>query len=249
MHGAIFPDMTAADFPQNELVIRLQPDPAVWLNLLVKKPGMYQKQLCGTALDLTMSDRWRDREIDAYERLFLEAIKGNSELFVRADELIESWRVWDRALHYIEVTKPAVEIYPFGSRGPAKADELLGGPQGGQTYEWHGSTAQKEQEQRAKAAALNSPRAAAAKMTLPVALDNPDIPTAHADVGIIGLATMGSNLVLNILDRGFNVATYNRYIIMLWHMMRCARRRRFGPPLTREYGRTDASSRTRTAPK
>ena len=37
-----------------------------------------------------------------------------------------------------------------------------------------------------------------------------EVPTAAADVGIIGLATMGSNLVLNILDKGFCVATYNR---------------------------------------
>jgi len=33
---------------------------------------------------------------------------------------------------------------------------------------------------------------------------------ATADVGIVGLAVMGSNLVLNILDKGFNVAVFNR---------------------------------------
>jgi 6-phosphogluconate dehydrogenase len=34
--------------------------------------------------------------------------------------------------------------------------------------------------------------------------------TPTADVGVVGLAVMGSNLVLNILDKGFNVAVYNR---------------------------------------
>jgi len=34
--------------------------------------------------------------------------------------------------------------------------------------------------------------------------------TPTADVGIIGLAVMGSNLVLNILDKGFTVAAFNR---------------------------------------
>ncbi len=34
--------------------------------------------------------------------------------------------------------------------------------------------------------------------------------TANADIGVIGLAVMGQNLVLNMNDRGFTVAVYNR---------------------------------------
>ena len=33
---------------------------------------------------------------------------------------------------------------------------------------------------------------------------------AHADIGVIGLAVMGENLVLNMAGRGFTVAVYNR---------------------------------------
>ncbi len=33
---------------------------------------------------------------------------------------------------------------------------------------------------------------------------------AHADIGLIGLAVMGQNLVLNMADHGFTVAVYNR---------------------------------------
>ena len=32
----------------------------------------------------------------------------------------------------------------------------------------------------------------------------------HNDIGMIGLGTMGSNLVLNIADKGFAVAVFNR---------------------------------------
>src|SRR5262245_37937396 len=32
----------------------------------------------------------------------------------------------------------------------------------------------------------------------------------HADIGLIGLAVMGQNLVLNMADHGFHVAVYNR---------------------------------------
>ena len=33
---------------------------------------------------------------------------------------------------------------------------------------------------------------------------------AQADIGLIGLAVMGQNLVLNMEDKGFTVAVYNR---------------------------------------
>ena len=33
---------------------------------------------------------------------------------------------------------------------------------------------------------------------------------AQADIGLIGLAVMGQNLVLNMSDHGFGVAVYNR---------------------------------------
>jgi hypothetical protein len=33
---------------------------------------------------------------------------------------------------------------------------------------------------------------------------------ATADIGLVGLAVMGENLVLNMLNHGFTVAVYNR---------------------------------------
>ena len=36
--------------------------------------------------------------------------------------------------------------------------------------------------------------------------------TADCDIGLIGLAVMGQNLVLNIESRGFRVGVYNRTV-------------------------------------
>ncbi len=36
------------------------------------------------------------------------------------------------------------------------------------------------------------------------------MPESNADIGLIGLAVMGQNLVLNIADHGFHIAVYNR---------------------------------------
>ena len=33
---------------------------------------------------------------------------------------------------------------------------------------------------------------------------------AQCDIGLVGLAVMGQNLVLNMVDHGFKVAVYNR---------------------------------------
>ena len=34
--------------------------------------------------------------------------------------------------------------------------------------------------------------------------------TGQMDIGVYGMAVMGSNLALNMADHGFKVATYNR---------------------------------------
>ena len=43
--------------------------------------------------------------------------------------------------------------------------------------------------------------------------------TPGADIGLIGLAVMGQNLVLNIADHGFAVAVYNRTTETMQHWM------------------------------
>jgi len=38
----------------------------------------------------------------------------------------------------------------------------------------------------------------------------PTMTAATADIGLVGLAVMGENLVLNMLNHGFTVAVFNR---------------------------------------
>jgi len=38
------------------------------------------------------------------------------------------------------------------------------------------------------------------------------MPTANCDIGLIGLAVMGQNLVLNMNDHGYRVAVFNRTV-------------------------------------
>lgn len=61
----------------------------------------------------------------AYERLILEVLRGDHNLFVRSDELAASWRIFTPLLHKLEQEKVKPETYEFGSRGPASSDELV----------------------------------------------------------------------------------------------------------------------------
>lgn len=136
---------------RNELVIRAQPDEAMYLKINTKNPGMgldedfstpttphphdgaknkngasgTTKHLVLTELDLTYGKRYNVRLPEAYESLVNEAILGNSTNFVRRDELDASWRIFTPLLHAIDKGMVPVREYAAGSRGPKEADELV----------------------------------------------------------------------------------------------------------------------------
>ena len=89
--GDIFGDLV-----RNELVIRVQPQEAVYLKLLVKKPGMHFEATQvtlrplpsglneQTELDLSYTSRYKGVVMpDAYERLILDVTRGTQLHFVR----------------------------------------------------------------------------------------------------------------------------------------------------------------------
>jgi glucose-6-phosphate 1-dehydrogenase len=130
------------EVPQNELVMRLQPDEAVYMKTNVKSPGLMTKPVT-SELDLSYKDRYNDVEMfDAYTRLILEVIRGRQATFVRDDELKASWAIFTPLLHQIEKEKIKPIPYEYGSRGPAESDELIekvGFHYHGGTYKWQKS--------------------------------------------------------------------------------------------------------------
>ncbi|KAI3425139.1 hypothetical protein D9Q98_008910 [Chlorella vulgaris] len=110
---------------RNELVVRLQPDEAIYLKMIVKKPGL-EFDAAISELDLDYSRRYPEVDIpDAYPRLILDSIRGDQQHFVRRDELRAAWGIFTPLLHKIDAGEVEVHPYPYGSRGPAEADELL----------------------------------------------------------------------------------------------------------------------------
>jgi len=110
----------------NELVLRVQPDEAVYLKMSIKKPGM-SNLLERTELDLTYRERHETASNlpDAYERLIYDVIRGDHNLFVRNDELEAAWKIFTPLLHKIEGQNVKPIPYEFGSRGPVESDNLI----------------------------------------------------------------------------------------------------------------------------
>lgn len=112
---------------RNELVIRAQPDEAMYLKVTSKNPGLSHDltDTLNTELDLTYRHRYDVRLPDAYESLIYEAITGNSTNFVRKDELDAAWRIFTPLLHEIESGELQPIPYAAGSRGPEESDKLV----------------------------------------------------------------------------------------------------------------------------
>uniref|UniRef100_A0A0K0DZD9 Glucose-6-phosphate 1-dehydrogenase n=1 Tax=Strongyloides stercoralis TaxID=6248 RepID=A0A0K0DZD9_STRER len=113
------------DLKRNELVMRVQPNEAVYVKMNTKKPNL-EFQVEETELDLTYSSRYKGVRLpDAYERLILEVFLGSQLNFVRTDELDLAWKIFTPFLQHLEENKIVPEKYLFGSRGPNSADQLM----------------------------------------------------------------------------------------------------------------------------
>jgi glucose-6-phosphate 1-dehydrogenase len=62
---------------------------------------------------------------EAYERLILDAMRGDATLFTRNDEVEAQWRICDPILRVWEAMPGPLSQYPAGSQGPEEANRVL----------------------------------------------------------------------------------------------------------------------------
>ena len=112
----------------NRLIFRIQPDEGIFLQISSKRPGM-QFVVEDAKMDFSYSGRWNKALPEAYERLLLDVLHGDSTLFTRSDEVEAQWRVVQPILDRIAQLKPGA--YPPGEWGLPEADRLFTGFEGG----------------------------------------------------------------------------------------------------------------------
>jgi glucose-6-phosphate 1-dehydrogenase len=121
---SIFPP-DDADLQPNRLLIRLQPEEGMRLEMMTKEPGPGGLQLRPTGLDISFEKTFGQRFPDAYERLLMDVVRGNSTLFMRRDEVETAWSWVEPLLRAVEDQPHAPRPYAAGSWGPTAAIALI----------------------------------------------------------------------------------------------------------------------------
>ena len=121
---SIFPS-AGTDTHGNRLVIQLQPEEELKLFMMAKVPGDTMN-LKPVGLNLDFAEQFKQRPMEAYERLLLDAIRGNLTLFMRRDELDAAWSWCEPILDGWQATDQAPKLYSAGSWGPAASSALVG---------------------------------------------------------------------------------------------------------------------------
>ena len=82
------------DSATNSLRFRIQPNEGIELDLVTKKPG-YAYEVQTTAMDFSYQDDFADHDghPNAYERVLVDAVRGDHTLFATSQEVLASWRV------------------------------------------------------------------------------------------------------------------------------------------------------------
>jgi glucose-6-phosphate 1-dehydrogenase len=108
----------------NHLILRMQPNEGVSLLLGAKIPGT-RMLIQPVNMEYRYGTSFLVESPEAYERLLLDAMRGDATLFTRNDEVEEQWRICDPIVSHWERTSIPPAPYAAGTQGPAEAERLM----------------------------------------------------------------------------------------------------------------------------
>jgi len=107
---------------QNKLVFRIQPQEGITLRLQIKQPGI-KNITDGADMDFDYAKSFNQRPAEAYERVIVDAIRGDQTLFASSAEVIRSWEIVGNVLEQWSRTSDGLLPYAKGSSGPIASGE------------------------------------------------------------------------------------------------------------------------------
>lgn len=110
----------------NQLIIRIQPDEGITLRFAAKVPGQIT-HIRDVNMDFRYGSSFGVQLAEAYERLLLDCILGDSTLYARKDMTERGWEIVMPILNEWAATKAEVSFlnYEAGTWGPQAAAELI----------------------------------------------------------------------------------------------------------------------------
>ena len=111
----------------NQIVFTLQPDEGVSVSIGAKIPGS-RMRIRPVNMEFRYGTSFLSESPEAYERLILDAMRGDATLFTRNDEIEALWGIIDPILKaWDEDRTPKIAQYEPGTWGPQEANELIDG--------------------------------------------------------------------------------------------------------------------------
>ncbi|HUM01674.1 MAG TPA: glucose-6-phosphate dehydrogenase [Thermoanaerobaculia bacterium] len=109
----------------NTLILRIQPDEGIALKFGAKQPGTSMK-IDTVTMNFKYSEFFGRSQPEAYERLLMDALNGDSTLFARRDEVEAAWEIVTPVLDAWRDDPPSDHPnYDAGTWGPEAAVALL----------------------------------------------------------------------------------------------------------------------------
>jgi glucose-6-phosphate 1-dehydrogenase len=114
----------AEEVEPNTLVLRIQPDEGISLKFSAKLPGQ-SIFIRPVNMEFQYGTSFGKRSPEAYERLLLDAMLGDSTLYARGDMVEESWALVMPILEAWDRNETPLAMYEAGTWGPKEAAALL----------------------------------------------------------------------------------------------------------------------------
>jgi glucose-6-phosphate 1-dehydrogenase len=109
----------------NQIIFTLQPDEGVSVSIGAKIPGS-RMRIRPVNMEYRYGTAFMSESPEAYERLILDAMRGDATLFTRNDEIEALWGIIDPILvAWEQDTTSEIPQYEAGSAGPAEAEALI----------------------------------------------------------------------------------------------------------------------------
>jgi len=119
-----FPPEAIGNWKPNKLILNIQPKMGIRMCFQAKRPGL-QMNLSPVDMQFNYAQSYTSGTPEAYETLLLDIMRGDSTLFMRADQVESAWKALMPVINSWDTNPSNFPNYEAGSQGPVDAEALI----------------------------------------------------------------------------------------------------------------------------